>query len=767
MSRLTVRGGLLLVALITPVVLGQGRIYIEPVEPPVRPVPGVPGTQLLLKGLQVETQITDGVAVATVQQKFQNPYNRQIEGTYVFPLPGDVSVGDFSMRVGDKTLSGEVLEADKARGIYERIVAQYRDPGLLEFLGNRLFRARVFPIPPKSDVDITLKFTQTLAEVDGLGCYAYPLRSPAPGPGQMMYPQVTVDVKMSSQTPLATVFCPSHECSITQPDSHHARVSFESSHYRAAQDFKLYYQRTKGTFGMTLLTHRRPAADGFFLLRLAPSMDEKVAAQPKDIVFVVDTSGSMAGEKLVQTQAALKYCINSLKPEDRFNIIPFSVEARRFRESLVPAEDAVRKDALQYTDELVARGGTNINDALLAALESHTSNEERPYLVVFLTDGLPTVGTTSIDEILANVRKANIGGVRVHVLGVGVDVNTKLLDSLAADTRGTRTYCTETDELEVTLSGFAVRLGEPLLTDIKLTFEGGDVEQMYPKQISDLFRGGELTVLGRYAGSGGATVRLTGKQRDGTKEIVEEITLPAVDTGQAFLPQLWANRKVAYLLDEMRRNGENEELVAEVVRLATTYGIVTPYTSALILEDNVRLAEYWGEWNRRGRRGGVPPAPRPDPQAAERMGRVAMGGSPASATAGLRKSSGAASVTASMDIARELESLGYAGGGRGQAGEAVTAFAGGRAFVKLDGRWVDSAWDGEQKAKRVVAYSKKYFELLRDQAELREYLALGEHVLIVLGDGEVVEIVPPDLKASDVADDPNDADAEDTNAETP
>ncbi|MBI5863734.1 MAG: VWA domain-containing protein [Planctomycetes bacterium] len=727
--------GLAFTLAIVAVGYGQGTIVIrEPVPHPRFPQ-RVTTTPLTVKYQRINVEITDGVAVTNVQQTFLNPLGTQVEGTYVFPLPDDVAVGDFSMTIDGKTLKGEVLEKDKARQTYEEIVRRTRDPGLLEFLGNRLYQASIFPIRPGGQLDVRIQYSAPLQEQGGLGSYQHPLRTQAQTAGTI--DELSILVKLHSTQPLTSVFCPTHTCAISRPNDRDATVSFEQTHFRPERDFVLYYQRSDSQFGLSLLTHRQAGEDGYFLLRLSPRVELADAQiQPKDIAFVIDTSGSMNGEKLAQTKRALKFCINSLRAGDRFNIFGFSTDVRSFRESLVSVDDELKSAAVQYADKLEAVGGTNIHQALLAALAADPRDASRPYLIVFMTDGQPTVDVTDPNQILKSVAEKNAQRVRFHVFGVGTDVNTHLLDKLAEDTRGARDYCVEGEDLEIKLGGFVGRLSSPVLTDLKLALEGLGATDVYPQQLPDLFRGGDLVVMGRYRESGQRLVRLSGQLRGERKQLDFEGDFSAKQIGNDFLPRLWANRKVAFLLDEIRLRGSNKELVDEVVRLAKRFGIVTPYTSSLILEDDRPVAA------------GPPPImPRRPGKAAPAGGRggggVIGGGG---RFGGAEPASPAASGEAAVQLSRRLrdakskESIVPAESQDEEAGLQRRS-VGDRTFVLEDGRYTDLSWDRKAKPERVVAFSDAYFELLRKHEALAKYLALGDRVLVVL-DGKAYEIVP-------------------------
>ncbi|MCG3127185.1 MAG: hypothetical protein CHACPFDD_02043 [Phycisphaerae bacterium] len=745
----------------------QGTVIIDrPVRPPWQPN-RVTTTPLVLKYQNVVATVTEGVAVTRVEQTFQNPLGTQIEGTYVYPLPDGVAVGDFSMTVGGKTLRGEVLDKDAARRTYEDIVRRARDPGLLEYLNSRLYRASIFPIPPGGLLEVKLEYSQALSESGGLGLFNHPLRvDPGGGPP---IERVVVQVRLKSSQPLASVFCPSHKCDIVRPNEFEAVASCEEAFVRPDRDFALYYQRRDAQFGLSVLTHRQAGEPGYFFMRIAPRVD--LAAdqiQPKDIAFVIDTSGSMAGGKIEQVRRALKYCIDTLNPSDRFNIYNFSTAVTPFRDALLPASDELRGAARDHVAKLQAVGGTNVNGALLEALGANPGDPGRPYLIVFMTDGEPTVDVTNPDQIVQNVTAANKHQVRIHVLGVGSQLNAGLLDRVAEATRGSRDYCSETEDLEIKLGQFVGRLSKPVLTDLALVLAGLNVSDVYPRELPDLFHGGELTVLGRYDGAGRFDVGFSGRLLGQEKRFTYGAEFATITSGNDFLPRLWANRKVAYLLDQIRLHGQNKELVDDVVRLATRYGIVTPYTSALILEDERALAGGPAQQPARrvitetarqrvaggGRPGRGAPAGeggRPGRAGAYRLGVGERGGSV-----------GKDAVEASREL-RTLKDLGYVGtpadapatertSGPGRPSEraddkkeSLIRHVADKTFVRDGERWIDSAWDGKQEPRKIKAFSDGYFALLKDKPQLGKFFALGTRVLVVV-DGAALEIIDDDGK---------------------
>jgi len=744
------------------------RIIIEPVPvpipipvppprrpvPPPRPLPPPMRDQaLIVRNHAVSVSITDGVAETRVDQLFVNPFDRIVEGTYIFPLADDVALGKFSMYVNGEEIEGKLLDVDEARRVYESIVASMRDPALLEYLGTRMFRARIFPINPRSEVRIKLAYTQMLETDDGLVRYRYPLdterRSAVP------IENVSVAVNIQSKTAIKSVFSPSHAVAVSKSTDHRASASWEDRSVHPDRDFELYYTLSDREFGMTVLTFRESGDDGFFLVRIAPpAQTDGKDVIAKDIAFVLDTSGSMAGEKIEQARAALKFCLSSLNPQDRFNVIAFSHEPSPFRDALVEASRENVDAGRSFADDLRASGGTNINDALLAALEAAPSGDQtRPYLIVFMTDGLPTIGTTDIQEILENVARCNADRVRLFAFGVGHDVNTRLLDLLAEQNRGTRDYVQPGEDLELKLSSFYRKVSDPVLADLALSFGDLRVFDMYPPKLGDLFSGMELVITGRYSGAGAKAVELTGMRR-GTKErFVYETTFPSEATTHDFLPRLWATRKVGYLLDQIRLHGENRELKDEIVRLATRFGIVTPYTAYLVTEpggvaldgrfDRNVLAQALRAGEADGALAGPPPSA-PGSFAGQRLGRMSAAERTMAPAGGGAVGMDAVAASQAARTLQELDSASHvidlmeeptAPGGP------IVRRVGTRTFYRVDDRWVDARHDDDAETVEIEAFSKEYFELAREHPDVAKCLALGNHVIVV-ADGKSYEIVP-------------------------
>ncbi len=717
---------------------------IRPPRPPARHV------YLQVKRQTVDVSIVDGVAVTSIDQLFHNPHNRPIEGTYIFPLADDVALSKFTMFIDGREVEGKLLGVEEARRTYESIVSRMRDPALLEYLGTRMFQARIFPISPKGEARVRLSYTQMLNAADGLVDYRYPLATGRHSGSPIETLSFVINIE--STVPIKSVFSPSHALGVHRVSDYKVSASYEGRHVYPDKDLLLHYALSDKEFGMTVLTHRQAGSDGFFLLRIAPpAVPKSEDVLPKDISFVIDTSGSMAGEKIHQAIAALKFCLANLNEQDRFNVVPFSHEALRFRDTLVPASTENIEQACGFADNLKATGGTNINDALEAALAGEVSREKssRPYLIVFLTDGQPTIGVIDPKEILANVKAKNAGRVRLFVFGVGHDVNTILLDTLAEQNRGTREYVEPGEDLELTLSSFYRKVADPVLADLSLTFGGLTVRDMYPTRLTDLFSGSELVVVGRYSGEGAKAVELTGTRRGRQERFVYETTFPAVGKKHEFLPRLWAARKVGFLLDEIRLHGEKQELKDTIVKLATKYGIVTPYTAYLVTEP--------GSVALRGSRGSTTLADAFGEAAPVWTGTAGEGTHPRKGVGRAKKhkmmpatGAGAVAASESARMLQDADAYSYSSlvplSNTEEAGEdlgrSLVEHVGTRTFYRLGDRWIDAAHDSDRETRKVEAFSKEYFDLIRKHPSLAKCFALGERVVVVI-DGTSYETVPP------------------------
>jgi Ca-activated chloride channel family protein len=421
----------------------------------------------------VSVRVSGRVARVEVEEWFQNRGGRLGEGDYLYPLPGEAVFADLSLFQGDVELKGETMDADKARRIYEEIVRRKKDPALIELAGHGLLRARVFPINPGETRKITLRYTQILGRAgDALqfryaagGRYGGAAQAGvegAQGPRQIretvpLQFLMTVDSAAAFRDP----FSPTHELDVTRRDG---RLTVRP---RAALsgDFALFLPLAGEAVGLTLATHRPDGEAGFFMLTLSPA-DVREGTAARDLAVVVDVSGSMSGTKLEQARAALNQVLGTLASRDRFRLIAFSSGVRSYAATWTRATSAAVAEAREWVDQLTANGGTNIEGALAEAFRVPPGEGRLP-IVLFLTDGLPSVGEQNPEQIAARADRER-GTARVFAFGIGYDVNTYLLDRLSAAGRGATSYLGPDEDVEDAVGGLMTKIQHPVLTDLAL-----------------------------------------------------------------------------------------------------------------------------------------------------------------------------------------------------------------------------------------------------------------------------------------------------------
>jgi len=739
-------------ALAPQVASADGLIIVH--NPPV-PVPGhFSFAPLEVVYHHVDVEINDLVATTTIDQEFRNPGDQRLEGTYIFPLPPGAHIDKFSMDVNGKMVEAELMSADKARSFYEEIVRKAKDPALLEYAGRDVFKVRIFPIEPHSRKPVRITYTQLLKSDSGLTEYVYPLNTEKFSSAPLK--EVAVRIALKTKDPLKSVYCPSHNVDIRREGDRKAVIGYEDKNVRPDTDFKLIYSRTPNPLGMDLLTYKKDGEDGYFLLLASPGVTEpRMAAQAKDICFVLDTSGSMAGAKLDQAKKALRFCLANLQENDRFEIVRFSTEAEPLFNELVPATRANVDKAEELVASLKPIGGTAIEEALGKALALRSSSggdkSSRPYLVMFLTDGLPTIGETREDALVEQVKKANTTHTRIFSFGIGSDVNTHLLDRIAEETRAISQYVAATEDLEVRLSNFYTKIKEPVLSGLSLsvTTPGIRISQLYPHELPDLFNGDMLVVFGRYTGAGASAVKIGGLLGGQKREFVADAAFDERNTANAFIPRLWATRRVGWLLDEIRLHGESGELRDEATRLAREFGIVTPYTAYLIMEDESRrnvpvaLRNFQEmERDRAPREVAAKSFASVRAEAADERLRSGAGAVfNAKAVQGLRYSwnEQQASVGAGLDktvAAAPAGGSAPAGYRSAQNYSQQARVMNGRAFYQNGNQWIDSTAQGRKglKQQKVIFNSDEYFTLIRRHPDAAAWLSLGNEVDVVIED---------------------------------
>ncbi len=755
-----------------------------------------------VREVAVNARLRDGVAEVQVAQTFHNPGSTTIEAEYLFPLPEDAAVGDLVLMVDGRELPGRVLPKADARRIYEEIVRTKRDPALLEYMGRGVFRASVFPIPPGADRVVTLRYTQVCRRDRDVIEFAFPLAIQK----QAGKPIGKLDlvVRVDGRDAIKSVYSPEHDVRITRPSEREATATLERRDVVPTTDFRLVYTLGEGAVGASLLSYRpSEAEDGYFLLLASPRVKAVDARPlPKTVVFVLDRSGSMAGKKIDQAKGALQFVLDNLRDDDTFNIVAYDDQVETYKPELQRYSARTREEATRFVANIRSGGGTDIDGGLKAAM-ALISDDSRPNYVIFLTDGLPTNGETLELKIAENTRVANKAKARIFAFGVGFDVNARLLDRVSGASGGTSEYVRPDEDLEAHVGAFYSKLTRPVLSGIAVELAGCDVNRTYPRNLPDLFEGGQLAWVGRYPKGGSTTIKVTGKV-GGERQSFEfpaELAGPGSSSGRDFVAKLWAVRRVGFIIDQIDLNGPNSELTDELVALSTRYGLLTQYTSFLADErvplharaanmrqaaenlSDLKVIQGPSGTMQRGAKQGFIQADRfNDVDVAMSMTAPAAAESAAPNAAAnpfFDRSRGRAQ--GGMAAAKAGVAGGFAGGGGGIGGQSGMdsmrresrkqaspdlAVAGRRpdrlggatgdpaanirrvgtkTFFRKDGRWVDSEVKPEDNGKAIVVeqFGDEFFRLAaRQSAEQNQYFSFDEPVTVRIAD-RIYRVDPP------------------------
>jgi len=688
--------------------------------PCVMPVCGIQSPDVFRKSSDVRVELADRVLRYEITETFVNRGSRVGEADYMFPLPKGAAFQDLKLSIDGELVAGETMSADRARQIYEEIVRSQRDPALLEWMGYGLFRARIFPIAPGEEKKVVLRF-HVVAQREGDALrvdYFRGLRNTRREMNQQPEGKTSFVLTYPDEAMYGTAYSPTH--SIT---SNH-RGSIRRVEVRDARgEITLLIPFRKSTSAaISLLTNAPGNDDGFALIMLSPpTISPRVV--PRDLTFVIDVSGSMSGEKIEQARAAGKQFLRSLSAIDRFRLIDFSSDVRTFRDDFASATRENIRSAERYLDGLEAQGSTNISGALDEALSIAPQSGRIP-IILFLTDGQPTVGERDAGAIASSVAKRR-GSRRLFTFGVGADLNVPLIEQLALEGRGTASFVRPDESVERAVGIVASRLTNPLVTDVRVRAEGVRLLKMHPSGPVDIFSGEDLVILARYDGSGNAVVRFDGQTSNGPVSWGTRVRFPERSRENAYVARLWATQRVGYLSAEKRKNGGSQELDDEIRELGERYGIPTEFSSYLVLEPGMNRRQV----RLQGRAGGT--------ESVQLSGVVTTGAAVAAAPSAARTFE-AAKTAAAQRSATNMTAIDSLSGLRD---EARVRRLGNLTFVLRDSVWTDVRFKKEGPVLRVKAFSDAYFKLIDTMPELREAFSFSER-LIVSGRAMAIELTP-------------------------
>jgi Ca-activated chloride channel family protein len=549
--------------------------------------------------VNASVEIVEQVATTSLDFSLSNPTGARLEAELVMPVPEGAVLRGFTFQGSASEPTAQLLPKDEAKKIYDSIVAKTRDPALLEFMGYNLIRSSVFPVEPRGGQKVRVTYEHLLPADGDRVDYVLPRTESID-----YHTPWHVAVKIRSKQAISTVYSPSHKLETTRPAENvvTARLAPDATNEPGA--FRCSYLLERNGITASLLAYPDPKVGGgyFLLLAGAPVKAPANNSIKREVILVLDRSGSMAGEKLEQVRAAALQVVEGLEDDEAFNIILFHEAVESFAPEPVIKNAETMRAARAYIKGIRVRGGTNIRDALVEALRSKPRPGMLP-LVLFLTDGLPTIGETSEKAIREVAAKTNPHERRIFTFGVGVDVNTPLLDRIALETRGASTFVLPNEDVELKVGQVFKRLVGPVLAGPKLQVVDprkasgvvfGRVRDLIPARLPDLFEGDQLVLLGQYAGDEPLTFTLDGDYFGKARTFSFNFSLDKATTKNAFVPRLWASRQIAALTDAIRDLGADsamaatnpkvKELVDEIVRLSKEFGILTEYTAFLARE---------------------------------------------------------------------------------------------------------------------------------------------------------------------------------------
>ncbi len=673
----------------------------------------------------IKIGIKNQLTTTKIDQVFVNPNSCEVNGMYIFPVPDDAVISKLALSIDGELVSGKLLSQEESHRIYWDSARYGDNKAILEHIGMQAFVAKVPGIPAYGERRVQFEYSQIISMDSDHAKYTYPLSLAKSASAPIGNLHIEMEIK--SDDALRMMHSPSHEVTIDRKDDHHVRVSYEATDVDPDDDFLCYYSVSDENFGITLLTHRTDEKeDGIFMLLVSPKYEVKqTEIVEKDFIFVLDHSGSMAGRKVTQVKEALRYCVQNLNEGDRFNLILFNEDmtsltdrlnrgeewfgGERWPDSTVLSDKLIdvingREKAFAFINDIEGRGMTNINDALRTAL-AENPDPNRPRIIVFLTDGRPTVGVTNAARILENVAKANKNQSRIFVFGVGYDVNDHLLDKMAADNGGTRNYVTPNENIEDAVSSLFRKMNEPVLVDVGINFGRIITKELTPKNLPDLFREEQLTILGRYEDHGDTVLKLSGIIGSGGYEFSKNVHFSKLEPDHDYLPHLWAQGRIAELVDQAALGDGSDELYNEIKRLSKKYGVPTPYTSFVDADDGSLRKVY------------------DDSRISDAYTE-------------------AIPIHERIRDNRELEERKIL---RSKRQYADTKHVGRKTFHRHGSMWVDSEYDGKSERKQVEFDSKDFYELMNHLPDLAKYskLAKGAHSMIICNKSVNYEITPP------------------------
>ena len=709
---------LLLISIISTQAMAGGIMIVSPAGTNWTGTQRMNPFSLNVKSLRVETTINDNIAHTVITQVFNNPTPMRLQGFFLFPVPENSIISNFQMDINGKLTKAELLDAAQARKVYEDIVRKTLDPALLEYSNSQLFKIRVFPIEPGKDKTIKISYNTVLQSENNLLSYTLPLNTQKFSAQPLK--NVVIHFKIKNKNALSNVYSPTHRLDGKALDEHNWEAGFEQKEIKPNTDLKLYIQKSANQINISALGFKGDETKGFVLFSISPDFYSK-QTEAKDYIFVLDVSGSMRDEKIKQARKALQYCVKKLKSNDKFQVIKFSTFSEKMFENLVSGSEANKTNAIKKIENWEAVGGTNM-EAAFKDVFSKLPQDKRKKVVVFITDGKPTIGEINETKLVNLIQKNNSQHIRIFTFGLGSDLNTHLLDKIALKTNAYHYYINQGEKIDHAIAAFFDKVIRPAISNLKFKVENATISQLTPHEIPDLFYGQSIVLVAKIDKEGQITAKLSGELNGKLVSTSQKLSLKFGSKNE-YIPQIWASMQLGYLLEQIRLHGETKELKDEIVHLAKKYGIITPYTSYLIMEDEVVVTHN----------------PHPHHYPPIRVRKILDEQFDMEEAADeytqIQNKSGGNSTRSSSEIQDLKKSKGTYNSSMGQSrmlkkqnsNKVYIQNRQGRAFYKSEKGWTDTQLidTPSQKAKQIKFASKEYFKLIENNPQIGQYLSVG------------------------------------------
>ncbi|HLP89400.1 MAG TPA: VIT domain-containing protein [Nostocaceae cyanobacterium] len=562
-----------------------------------------------LKHTEVQAKIAGNLSRVEVIQSFENPFNKPLEAVYIFPLPDEAAVDEMEIKIGEKIIKGSIKKREEAQEIYQQAKREGRTAGLLEQERDNIFTQSLANIQPGEQIDVIIRYTDSLKFIGGNYEFVFPMvvgpryipgtpidgsgdtdkvpdasriTPPVIPPGMRSRHDINVNVEINAGLPVSNITSPSHQIQIEQ-NHEISQIKLAGGDTIPNKDFILRYQVAGKTTQTTILT-QTDQRGGHFAIYFIPALEYQTSEiVPKDVVFLIDTSGSQAGAPIKQCQELMRHFIYSLNPDDTFAIIDFATTTRQLSSTPLANTPANIITAINYINKLDANGGTELLNGIQAVLKFPVSSH-RLRSIVLLTDGY--IGNEN--EILAKVQRELKPGNRLYSFGAGSSVNRFFLNRIAEIGRGTSTIIRHDEPVETTVEKFCQEISNPVLTNIQIIWEGaGETPIIYPTAVTDLFAQQPLVLFGKKPDSIAGKLHITGIVA-GNQTYQKTFDLNFEEGGNKALAQLWGRAEIKELMNQMF-SYETLDRVEAVTETALTYQLLSKYTAFVAVSEDVRI----------------------------------------------------------------------------------------------------------------------------------------------------------------------------------